>query len=201
MKQVLQLPEWPEQFASDPFSFSCKSRYLGCYTAISEPRVLAIGFLGKFTWHALCVIVWAALGTGDVSEKNACDIACCQCSMGTRIPAHGGTNLQKTCSKHCQLVPHCCFLTLIIRAKTQQHLWLKNVASTSWFSDWHSGFCCTCPKGKLQACLACPNEENTCPYWKQVYLPRAWIGTDTDTCLKLQANLSILVDNYCYAVQ
>ena len=41
--------------------------------------------------------------------------------------------------------------------------------------------------------LALIENKFTCP-------GQAWIGTDTDTCLKLQTNLSI-PDNHCYTVQ
>ena len=63
-------------------------------------------------------------------------------------------------------------------------------------SDWHSGFCYTCPSGKLQFCWAC-QKKKALALIEDTFTRT---GTDTGTCLKLQANLSIL-DNDCYTVQ
>ena len=58
-------------------------------------------------------------------------------------------------------------------------------------SDWHSGFCCTCPSGKLQLCWACPKEEDTCPYWKQIYLPWASLNWNWHRYLPETSNKSL----------
>ena len=55
-----------------------------------------------------------------------------------------------------------------INSEEGQKVW--NQFCQKHLGDWHSGFCCTCPLGKLQLCWACPKEEDTCPYWKQIYL-------------------------------